>query len=299
MQSVWVTGRGGFVAPHVAALARARGGPEIQTSDLDVRDDRAIAEYLRSHTPDAIIHLAAQSNVPAAFADPHATFDVNLLGTLSLLQACREVGFSGRLLYVSSGDVYGLLDPQSLPVSEALPPKPRNPYAVSKVAAELLCWQWGETEGLDVVIARPFNHIGPGQSERFVVADLARQIVEIRMGRRDAVLRVGDIDVTRDFSDVRDVAAAYFALLSSGRRGEIYNVGSGEERTVRSVIERLLAIAEVQAEVIQEAARLRRVEQRRVQADCSRLMRDTGWRTKIPFDRTLEDILGYWEAVLK
>ena len=287
------------MAPHVAACAHAAGGPEVLSSGLDVRDRDAVAAFVRDSQPQAIIHLAAQSHVPASFEDPRATFEVNLLGTLSLLQGCRDAGFSGRFLFVSSGDVYGLFDPSQFPVTETCPAKPRNPYAVSKLAAEALCWQWGETEGLDVVIARPFNHIGPGQSARFVVADFARQVVEIRKGQRAAVLHVGDVDVTRDFCDVRDVAGAYFALLARGRRGETYNVCSGVERTVRSVIERLLSIAGVQADVVQETARLRRAEQRRVQADCGRLMTDTGWRPSIEFDRTLADILEYWEAVIR
>lgn len=299
MQGVWVTGRGGFVAPHLVAHANTDGRFAVVTSDLDIRDRVAVADFLRATQPHAIVHLAAQSHVPAAFADPRATFDVNLLGTLALLEASRDAGFTGRLLFVSSGDVYGLLDPADFPVTESCPVRPRNPYAVSKVAAELLCWQWHVTEGFDVVIARPFNHIGPGQSERFVVADFARQIVEIRLGRREAVLKVGDIDVTRDFCDVRDIAAAYFALLGRGRAGETYNVCSGTERSIRSVIERLLSIAGVQAEIVQETARLRRAEQRRVHADCSRLTNDTGWRPSIEFDRTLEDILGYWGSVLK
>ncbi|GAA5179023.1 GDP-6-deoxy-D-mannose reductase [Niveibacterium umoris] len=299
MQGVWVTGRGGFVAPHIAAHAQARGGIKVLSSDLDVRDRDAVATFLQAARPDAIVHLAAQSHVPASFADPRDTLDTNLMGTLSVLQACRDAGFEGRLLFVSSGDVYGLLDPTELPVRESRPARPRNPYAVSKVAAELLCWQWNITEGLDVVIARPFNHIGPGQSERFVVADFARQIIEIRQGKREPVLHVGDIDVTRDFCDVRDIVSAYFALLEKGRRGEIYNVCSGVERTVRSVIERLLSLAGVRADIVQESARLRRAEQRRVQADCSRLQNDTGWRAAIEFDRTLEDILDYWESQLK
>src|SRR5690606_19227156 len=165
-----------------------------------------------SDPPDAVIHLAGQTFVPESFRDPSRTIQVNLLGTLNLLQALKRGGFNGTFLFVSSGDVYGQVAESALPISEELAPKPRNPYAVSKVAAELLCQQWGYAEGWRVLVARPFNHIGPGQAADFVVPSMARQMVGRAAGERRVTLEVGDIDVTRDFLDVRDVVSAYFAL---------------------------------------------------------------------------------------
>jgi GDP-4-dehydro-6-deoxy-D-mannose reductase len=241
-----------------------------------------------------VLHLAAQSSVPAAFADPRGTFEVNLLGTLNLLESLRAARFGGRFLHVSSGDVYGAVPEAALPIDESHPPAPRNPYAVSKLAAELLCRQWHYSEGLDLVIARPFNHIGPGQDERFVVPALARQVAAAARGG-DPTIRAGDIDVTRDFSDVRDVVRAYAALLRAGRGGATYHVSSGRETRVRDLLERLCRIAGIEARVAQDEARMRPSEQRRMAASSARLAADTGWAPIFTMERTLADILGEWK----
>ena len=198
-------------------------------------------------------------------------------------------------MFVGSGDSYGLVSETDLPITEALPLRPRNPYAVSKVAAEALCYQWSQTEPFSLVMTRSFNHIGPGQSERFVVSDFAKQVIEIKKGRREPILNVGDIDVTRDFTDVRDAAAAYALLLERGHNGESYNVCCGAERSLRSLLERLLQLANVEARIVQDAARLRVSEQRRVRGSDAKLHRDTGWEPTITLDQSLNDILQYWE----
>jgi GDP-4-dehydro-6-deoxy-D-mannose reductase len=187
-----------------------------------------------------------------------------------------------------------LVPEEVLPVREDHVPAPRNPYAVSKLAAEALCRQWTFTEDMDVVLARSFNHIGFGQSPRFVASDFARQIVRAsgRSGR--SVVRVGDIDVTRDFTDVRDVVRAYFALLDRGRSGEVYNVCSGTEVSVRSVLERLAALAGVDVAIESDPARTRRAEQRRMRGDAAKIERETGWRAVTPLDESLGAILRYW-----
>ena len=268
-------------------------------SDVDLRDIERVNRVVARIKPDAVIHLAAQSFVPASFANPRETYEINFLGTLNLLAALKHAGFSGRLLYVGSGDGYGLVSQANLPVTEEQPLKPRSPYAVSKIAAEALCYQWSQAEAIDVVMTRSFNHIGPGQSDRFVVADFARQVVEIGKGRREPVIRTGDIDVTRDFTDVRDVVRAYLLLLDQGRRGEVYNVCSESERSVRDVLSRLLALAGVDARIEQDAARLRRSEQKRMCGSNRKLHHDTGWSPEVALDTSLRDILDDWEAKLK
>jgi len=293
-----VTGHTGFVGRTLVQndndLASRRGWRIVTLPEgLDIRDP-SLASSLRTLVPGAVIHLAASTNVDESFRDPDACFDVNYHGTLNLLRALRETSFSGRLLYVSSGDCYGTLSDSMLPVNETTPLRPRNPYAVSKVATEALCYQWSQTEDLDVVIARPFNHIGPGQDVRFVVPSLCRQIARIKNKRAAAVLRAGNIDVTRDFSGVRDVLRAYFCLLVDGAPAEAYNVASGRETRLRDLIDELLAIAGIDATVEVDAARVRASEQRRVVADVSKITRDTDWRPQASLHETLKATLEYW-----
>ena len=291
---------GGFIRQAVAAENNAYNFELIPSPDLELRDADGVVRICAAIAPDYVIHLAAQSFVPASFSNPRETYEINFLGTLNLLQALKLSGFNGRFLFVGSGDTYGLVAPEALPLSENSPLKPRNPYAVSKVAAEALCYQWSQTEGMDIVMVRPFNHIGPAQSEQFVVSDFARQVMEIKLGRSGPEIGVGDIDVTRDFTDVRDVVRAYLMLLlCAGNSGEIYNVCSGRECSIREILQRLLALAEVTADIRQDPARLRASEQRRVYGDYDKLHRATGWQPEIGLEQSLLDNLTYWERKLK
>ncbi len=302
MKQLLVTGSSGFVGSTLVRYLEAH--PELghravgteQTCDL--RDPIAVRELVEQSRPDHVVHLAAQSFVPASFADPRATFEVNLEGTLNLLEALAHARFAGRLVYVSSGDVYGAVDEAFLPVEETLPPKPRNPYAVSKVAAEALCHQWSCTEAVDVVIARPFNHIGPGQHERFAVSGFAKQVASITLSQQTPVVRAGDVDVTRDFTDVEDVIRAYLLLIERGQRGETYNVASGREVSLRDVIESLCSLARVDAEIRVDPSRLRTGEQRRMRASSRRIEAATGWSPLVPLEQSLERILEYWKKEL-
>ncbi|MBU2763743.1 GDP-mannose 4,6-dehydratase [Acidithiobacillus caldus] len=289
-----LTGANGFVGRYVQAAL-----PCVPLPDgLDLRDRQALSVFVAELRPNAVIHLAAQSFVPAAFENPRETFDINFTSTLNLLEALHAAEFRGRMLFVGSGDTYGQVPETDLPVREDHPLRPRNPYAVSKVAAEALCYQWSQTSGFEIVMVRPFNHIGPGQSPRFVLADFARQVMEIHLGRRVPVLQVGDIDVTRDFTDVRDVVRAYGLLLERGRNGEVYNVCSGREYRIRDLLQQLLALAGVDARIEQDPARLRRAEQRRMVASFAALERDTGWQPAIPMEQSLQDLLNDWEKKL-
>jgi GDP-4-dehydro-6-deoxy-D-mannose reductase len=241
--------------------------------------------------PEAVLHLAAQSSVASSFDDPIATISVNFLGTLNLLQALSATGFQGVFVYVGSADVYGITAVADLPTRETQPLRPRNPYAVSKVAAEALCYQWSQTHNFRVVLVRPFNLIGPWQDRRFAISDFAHQIVEIRQGRRLPHLVTGDLDVTRDFTDVRDAVRAYRMLLDRGQNGDIYNLCSGQERSLRSIIEALLQIAGVDADIQTDTTRLRPAEQRRVVGDPGKIQTQLGWSPEILFTTTLGDIL--------
>ncbi|MCG8669307.1 MAG: GDP-mannose 4,6-dehydratase, partial [Pseudomonadales bacterium] len=224
------------------------------------------------------------------------TINTNLIGTLNLLQALKTADFRGAFLYVSSGDVYGLVEESDLPISESLQPQPRNPYAVSKVSAELLCQQWSYSEpDWRIMIARPFNHIGPGQNDSFLVPEIAKQLCLIKAGQQSPELQLGDIDVTRDFTDVRDVISAYFTILESGKSGEIYNICSGKERLVRDIILTMCELAGVDATITQDETRLRKSQQRRAVGDYGKLASNTGWQPIIELEESLRAILSDWE----
>jgi GDP-4-dehydro-6-deoxy-D-mannose reductase len=294
MTKLLVTGLSGFVGSYLAEREDVCDlGLEGRPVDLTSRSE-VLAAVVRAR-PAAVIHLAAQSSVALANGDPARTYRVNFDGTLHLLDALKEAGFKGRMLYVGSGDVYGSVSPEQLPVVEDGPLRPRNPYAVSKVAAEALCYQWSQTGPFEIVMARPFNHIGPRQGTAFAVADFARQITAHRRGRGPALLRVGDIDATRDFTDVRDIVTAYLDLLSRGRSGEVYNVCSGAERSLREMIEGLFEAAGVRMPIEVDAQRLRPSEQRRMCGSYSKLQSHTGWQPRIPLQQTLADIVEYWD----
>jgi GDP-4-dehydro-6-deoxy-D-mannose reductase len=291
-----ITGSSGFVGQWcLRSPAPPPGWEMVETgASLDLRDASSIDAELAGRAPDAVLHLAAQSFVPASFDDPRATLEINLLGTLNLLQALRRAGFSGRFVYVSSADVYGQVPPERMPIDEARCPEPRNPYAVSKFAAEALCRQWHHSHGLDVVVARPFNHIGPGQDPRFVVSGLAREFALIGLGRQDARITVGDLDVSRDFTDVRDVVRAYFGLLEGGAPGAVYNVCSGGATRLREVVALLREITGLDPEIVVDPARLRPNEQKLAFGSARAIAEAIGWAPSIALRRSLQDTHSFW-----
>ncbi|TLP76422.1 NAD-dependent epimerase/dehydratase family protein [Pseudomonas nitroreducens] len=290
-----VTGLSGFVGTQL----RASLGPQWQLMELprlDLAEPGAFDEYLRDDVPDAVIHLAGQTFVPQAFRDPAGTLQVNLIGTLNLLQSLKRCGFTGAFLYVSSGDVYGQVSEDQLPITELQLPRPRNPYGVSKLSAELLCQQWSFAEPWRMMVARPFNHVGMGQKADFVIPAVARQLARIRHGLQDACIEVGDIDVTRDFLDVRDVLSAYFALLEKGRSGEVYNVCSGQEYRLRDLIAQMATLAGVELQIRQDPQKLRKAEQRLVRGSNAKLQSETGWKPAHGMEQILRDVLADWDV---
>lgn len=280
-----ITGDTGFIGKHLKAFIPSA----LSLGGLRLEDKEGLVKFFRENPVDRVYHLAGQAFVPESFRDPQRTFDINFLGTFNLLQALKESGFKGRLLYVSSGDVYGNVD--SLPIVESIEPKPRNPYGVSKVAAEALCYQWSQTEGFEIVIARPFNNIGQGQNECFAIPRFAKQIIE-----KASQIELGCLRVSRDFTDVRDVVRAFELLLEKGKNGEIYNVCSGVERTLVSVIEEMLKIAGSDARLVSLEKNIRQGEQKRVVGSSQKLRKHTGWKPLIPFEQSLRDILSFFSV---
>lgn len=299
-----VTGLDGFVGGTVAQVLRGGAWRKsfelvVPSAPLELRDRASLAVAISETRPDCVLHLAGQSFVPISVKDPLATYEVNFLGTLNLLEALKGCGFGGRFLYVSSGDVYGWVSPSALPVIEDYPLQPRNPYSVSKAAAELLCTQWTLAHDFDIVVARPFNHVGPGQAEWFVVSDFTKQIIEVKLGHREPEICVGSIDVTRDFTDVRDVVRAYLLLLEGGASGETYNVCSGREQSIRDVLKMLLELSGVDCRIIIDATRVRPKEQTRMLGSYDKLRQKVGWQPEVDMKHSLQDVLGYWESRLK
>ena len=302
MQTILVTGASGFVGGTLlgmAARGELEGAPRFVglPPEADLRQPAQLNAALANITCDAVIHLAAITFVPESFERPHETYEINLHGTINLIEGLKRRGFQGAFLYVSSGDVYGAVPPEHLPIGEERIPRPRNPYAASKLAAEAYCIQAGISSGLRVLIARPFNHIGPGESERFVLPAMAKQILEIKQGKRPSVIETGNVDVTRDFSDVRDVLRAYLALLTSGRAGETYNVCSGVERNVGQVLLQMLSLSGVKATVQAKDEKMRPNEQKRHCGSNRKLCDDTGWAARIDFGRSLHDLLASWKVL--
>jgi GDP-4-dehydro-6-deoxy-D-mannose reductase len=298
MHNILVTGASGFVGRTLLRMSQANqlGAFKIEAfpDGVDLRDGDSVKRALEGIVPDAVLHLAAISFVPESIARPRDTYAINLHGTINLLESLRESGFRGVFLYVSSGDVYGAVPVEELPITEERLPRPRNPYAASKLAAEAYCYQLSHIAPIRIVIARPFNHIGPGQSERFVLPAIAKQIAEIKRGGRPAVIEVGNIDVTRDFSDVRDVLRAYLCLIERGASGSIYNVCSGVERHVGDTLRQMLDFAGVTASISSVSDRLRPNEQTRHYGCNEKLRADTGWCPDISFDQSLRDLLNSW-----
>ena len=303
---VLITGATGFVGTYlVAHLAEAYPGWRVTGTTrhnghgdsrivfCDLRDAGAVASLIERARPEMVVHLAGQSNVPASLKDPETTLANNILGTLHLLDACRAHAPDARLLVVSSSEVYGPTPPEAQPLGEERPLHPVNPYAVSKAAQEMLALQYAHSYNLDVVVARPFNHIGPGQTDRFVVSAFARQIVEVERGGRRAV-SVGNLDAARDFTDVRDVVRAYTLLLEHGERGGIYNIGRGAAVVVGDLLEMLRRLARAPVAIERDPARLRPSDVPVMMGDTTRLRRATGWRPEIPLERSLDEILAWW-----
>ncbi len=288
-----VTGASGFVGCHLVAHLTA-SGDEVATSEAEITDPEALEADFAGCRPDAVYHLAAQADVKASFTAAAATLRVNVEGTHNVLDAARRAG-AGRVVVVSSADVYGRLEPADLPVGEAAPMRPVTPYGASKAAAEMVCLQAGAGRGLDVVRARAFNHLGPGQSDRFVAAALAARIASNERSGTD-IVPVGNLQARRDFTDVRDVVRAYRLLAEHGACGEAYNVCSGSSLRVLDLAEALIARARHPMRLAADDGLFRPVDVAEVRGDPSRLRAATGWRPEVGLEQTFDDLLDYWRC---
>jgi GDP-4-dehydro-6-deoxy-D-mannose reductase len=266
---------------------------QVDLADGDQESE--LIELIDRKQPEAIYHLAAQANPQASLDDVRGTWALNLGGTLNLLEAVRHSRCRPWVLLVSSGVVYGNPDPEDLPVGERCPLRPNNPYAASKAAADLLGIQHYLAYGTPVIIARPFNHAGPRQSSVYVLSALARQVAEVEVGARSCV-EVGNLQVVRDFTDVRDIVRAYRLLIERGAPGEIYHIGTGRDLTLSQLLDMIVKCARIPVEVRVDPARIRAVDSPRLLCNASKMHAATGWSPRIPIEKTLSDMLDYWRT---
>jgi GDP-4-dehydro-6-deoxy-D-mannose reductase len=260
----------------------------------DVRNPRKMGVVLRRTQPDAVYHLAAVSSVGLSLSRPVATMDVNVSGTTGLLEAIKRESPGTPVLFASSAEVYGRVRPSQVPIRETQPTAPRNPYAASKLAAEEVCHYYERTFGLRIVVARSFNHSGPGQQTGFVIPDFASQVAGIERAGGRGTLRVGNLEARRDLSDVRDIVRGYRLLLQKGTPGEVYHLGSGRAYRVGDLLQLLLNLSERPIRVEKDPHRMRPSDIPVLVGSLSKTRRATGWRAMIPIERTLSDTLEYW-----
>jgi len=306
---VLITGVAGFAGRHLVRELAAQGGYEVHGADhaplsagapgadsgsplasfqtLDITDAAAFTSWIRAREPDAVIHLAAQASGAASLEEPAETYRINALGALNLLEAVRKAGSKAILLIIGSADIYGS-GSSGGKIREDAPIRPRNPYALSKAAQDALAEVYAGTYGLRAIRTRTFSHTGPGQSPRFALASFADQLARIDAGKGGRTLHVGNLDTVREYGDVRDVVRAYRMLTGSGVPGEAYNVATGIGYGMRALLDRLIAISGVQADVTTDPRRVRAQDGNHLVGDPSKLEAATGWKGQYSIDETLE-----------
>ena len=269
-------------------------GERVTLVECDLRDFTSVMAALERTRPDLVFHLAAQSFVPSSWTAPVETLTTNIAGQANLFEAVRALRLDPAIQIACSSEEYGLVLPDEVPIKETNPLRPLSPYAVSKVGQDYLAYQYFQSYGLRIVRTRGFNHTGPRRGEVFVSSNFARQVARIEAGLQEPVVRVGNLDAVRDFTDVRDMVRAYWLAATRGRPGEVYNVASGHGITVRDLLDRLLAMSRIEVRVEVDPERLRPSDVEVLIGDSSRFRADTGWEPRIPLDQTLRDLLDYW-----
>ena len=313
--NVLITGITGFAGSHLAdyildnhpdvqvyGMIRWRSRMEnirhlegrIHLMEADLKDMTSLKKCLAEVEPELIFHLAAQSFVPTSWKCPAETFQINAVGQINLFEAVLSLGMSPKIQIAGSSEEYGLVNSNEVPMKETNPLRPLSPYAVSKVAQDLLGWQYFKSYGMKVVRTRGFNHTGPRRGEVFICSNFARQIVEIEKKKREPVIRVGNLDAKRDFTDVRDMVRAYWLSLEKGEAGEVYNLGTGKTYSIKEVLDMLLGLSQVDVKITVDPDRLRPSDVPILLSDCSKFMKLTGWEPRIPFSQSLEDLLEFW-----
>jgi len=272
---------------------------KVKLLEADLRDYTSMHAALERSRPDVIFHLAAQSFVPSSWTAPNDTLTTNVSGQTNLFEAVRALRLDPVIQIACSSEQYGLVLPGETPIKETNPLRPLSPYAVSKVAQDYLGYQYFQSYGLKVVRTRGFNHTGPRRGHVFVTSNFCSQVAAIEMGLQEPVIRVGNIDAIRDFTDVRDMVRAYWLAVTKAKPGEVYNIATGNGIAIREMLERLIALANVEVKIETDPERLRPSDVEILIGDASKFKADTGWEPRIPFDQTLRDLLDYWRNTLR
>lgn len=309
-----ITGINGFVGGHLAehllaetdwqlsgvareaTLSLASLRERVQLHAADLRDADATHQLLRTLQPDLIFHLAAQAHAPTSFRDPAGTLTTNVLMQLNLFEAARAAQLDPTFLIVCTGEEYGAVEPGDLPVDEDTPLRPVSPYAVSKVAQDMLAYQYYAAYRLKTIRVRPFNHTGPRQEDRYAPTAFAQQIARIEAGLQPPVVKVGNLAAQRDFSDVRDVVRAYRLAVEHGAPGAVYNIGSGQAVAIQTILDQLIAHSRIEIEVQPDPERMRPADVPLIVCDATRFRERTGWQPTIELAQTLGDVLDDFRA---
>lgn len=313
MTKALITGVTGFAGSHLAefllakkysvtGLHRRTGSVEniahitdrLTLYECDIRDAARLAKVVAQTEPDEIYHLVAIAQVPASHRDPRLTFEVNLHGSLNLFEAVKAVSREIKVLYVGSAHEYGHVTEKDIPINEDVPLRPTDPYSVSKASADMLAFQYACNFHMPIVRVRPFNHIGPRQSPAHAVPSFAKQITAIEKGVAEPVIDVGNLEAKRDFTDVRDMVEAYWLVLQEGEPGEVYNVCSGTAISVKELLNQLLDMSGEDIQVNQDPRKLRVGEIPLLAGSSAKIHQRTGWKPKIPLEKTLCNTLNYW-----
>jgi GDP-4-dehydro-6-deoxy-D-mannose reductase len=271
----------------------------VKLLEADLRDYTSMQGALERSRPDVIFHLAAQSFVPSSWSAPNETLTTNIAGQTNLFEAIRALKLDPVVQIACSSEQYGLVLPGETPIKETNPLRPLSPYAVSKVAQDYLGYQYFQSYGLKVVRTRGFNHTGPRRGQVFVTSNFCSQVAAIELGLQEPVIRVGNIDAIRDFTDVRDMVRAYWLAVTKAKPGEVYNIATGNGIKIREMLERLIQLAAVEVKIEVDPDRLRPSDVEILIGDASKFRADTGWEPRISFEQTLNDLLGYWRETLR
>jgi len=311
-----VTGITGFAGSHLAEYLLSRGdcevhgtmrwrsrtenitqlGSRIATHICDIRDATSTYELIRDLKPDRIYHLAAQSFVPMSWVAPAETFTTNVIGQTNIFEAIRAVGCPTRVQLACSSEEYGMVLPAEAPIKETNPLRPLSPYAVSKVAQDLMGYQYHQSYGMHIIRTRGFNHTGPRRGDVFVTSNFAKQIVDIERGRQAPVIHVGNLNAVRDFTDVRDTVVGYFLALERGKPGDVYNVATGKGYKISEMLDILLSFSTVKIETRPDPKRMRPSDVELLIGDATKLRTETGWEPKYRFEQTMKDLLDFWRS---
>ncbi len=307
-----ITGAAGFVGHYLVDELSSAGveihatklpgevlnDDRVETVDVDVADADAVRDVVAQVQPDRVFHLAALSSVAESWRNPVGTLAVNVFGAVNVLEAVRHESPACRVVLVGSSEEYGFASAQSACLTETDVPQPGNVYAVSKVTQNLLGGVYSRAYGMGVVMVRAFNHIGPGQSDRFVVSDFCHQVARIERGLQDPVIRVGNLSARRDFCDVRDIVRAYVLLAESGQTGQTYNVGSGRAVPVSQVLDHILQLSKVPVHVEIDPDKYRPVDVPQTLADITKLQAATDWSAAYSLEDTVSNVLDWWRSRL-